>query len=160
MTASEHRGRQTRVELERADLAWYGQVETPGGGGDGLLTMGEVLALRLDADWVVLSACNTAASEGRGATAFSGLGRAFFHAGARALLLSNWSVETTSAKSLMSDVFERLASHPMLSRAEAMRQAMLAMLDEGEYRDDAAQAVSSLAHPIFWAPFRLVGDGR
>ena len=60
----------------------------------------------------------------------------------------------------MSDVFERLAAMPMVSRAEALRQAMLAMLDRGEYRNEAGQAVSSLAHPIFWAPFSLVGDGR
>ena len=49
--------------------------------GDGLLTMEEILALKLDADWVVLSACNTGAGAGAGAEAASGLGRAFFYAG-------------------------------------------------------------------------------
>src|SRR5262249_6351984 len=58
--------------------------------GDGLLTMEKILALHLDADWVVLSACNTASGEGGGAEAISGLGRAFFYAGTRALLVSNW----------------------------------------------------------------------
>ena len=58
--------------------------------GDGLLTLDEILALRLDADWVVLSACNTASGQGAGAEAISGLGRAFFYAGARALLVSHW----------------------------------------------------------------------
>ena len=57
-----------------------------GAGGDGLITMSEVLGLRLDADWVVLSACNTAAADGAGAEAVSGLGRAFFYAGTRAVL--------------------------------------------------------------------------
>jgi CHAT domain-containing protein len=51
--------------------------------GNGLLTMGKILALRLDADWVVLSACNTAAGAGAGAEAASGLGSAFFYAGTR-----------------------------------------------------------------------------
>jgi CHAT domain-containing protein len=63
-----------------------------GGDGDGLLTMEEILTLKLDADWVVLSACNTGASAGAGAEAASGLGRAFFYAGSRALLVTNWSV--------------------------------------------------------------------
>jgi CHAT domain-containing protein len=53
------------------------------GGGDGLLTMDKILGLKLDADWVVLSACNTATGAGAGAEAVSGLGRAFFYAGAR-----------------------------------------------------------------------------
>jgi CHAT domain-containing protein len=57
---------------------------------DGLLTMGEILRLELNADWVVLSACNTGAAEGKGAEAISGLGRAFFYAGTRAILVSMW----------------------------------------------------------------------
>ena len=65
--------------------------------GDGLLTMEEILALKLDADWVVLSACNTGAGAGAGAEAASGLGRAFFYAGTRALLVTNWSVHSQSA---------------------------------------------------------------
>ena len=72
-------------------------------GNDGLLTMGEILGLKLDADWVVLSACNTGSGEGAGAEAVSGLGRAFFYAGTRALLVSNWPVETTSARELTSE---------------------------------------------------------
>jgi CHAT domain-containing protein len=57
--------------------------------GDGLLTVDEILLLRLNAEWVVLSACNTAAGAGQGAEALSGLGRAFFYAGSRALLVTN-----------------------------------------------------------------------
>ena len=56
--------------------------------GDGLLTMEKILTLKLDADWVVLSACNTAAGAGAGAEAASGLGSAFFYAGTRALLVT------------------------------------------------------------------------
>ncbi|HCW07694.1 MAG TPA: hypothetical protein DGG95_10070, partial [Cytophagales bacterium] len=66
-----------------------------GDGDDGLLTMGEIMELKLDADWVVLSACNTGAAQGAGAEAVSGLGCAFFYAGTRAILVSMWPVETT-----------------------------------------------------------------
>jgi CHAT domain len=56
-----------------------------------LLTASEVAQLKLNADWVVLSACNTAAGDKPGAEALSGLARAFFYAGARALLVSHWA---------------------------------------------------------------------
>ena len=127
---------------------------------DGLLTMGEILGLKLDADWVVLSACNTGSGEGVGAEAVSGLGRAFFYAGTRALLVSNWPVETTSAKALTTDLFRRQADDPDLTRAEALRQAMLALIDGPGYADaKTGKTVFSYAHPIFWAPFSLIGDG-
>jgi CHAT domain-containing protein len=61
--------------------------------GDRLLTMEEILTLKLDADWVVRSACDT----GAGAEAGSGLGRAFFLGGMRALLVTNWSVHSQPA---------------------------------------------------------------
>jgi CHAT domain-containing protein len=127
---------------------------------DGLLTMGEILGLRLDADWVVLSACNTAAGDGAAAEAFSGLGRAFFYAGTRALLLSNWPVETTSAQAITTDLFRRQAADPSLGRAEALREAMVAAIGEGGLTDRrSGRMIFSYAHPIFWAPFSLVGDG-
>jgi CHAT domain-containing protein len=90
----------------------------------------------------------------------SGLGRAFFYAGARALLVSNWPVETTSAKALTTDIFRRQAAQPGLSRAQALRRAMLALIDEGVFRDEAGEVLFSYAHPVFWAPFSLIGDGR
>ena len=128
--------------------------------GDGLLTMGEILSLKLDADWVVLSACNTGSGEGAGAEAVSGLGRAFFYAGTRALLVSNWPVETTSAKALTTDLFRRQAEDTTLTRAEALRQSMVAMIDGPGYIDaKSGKNVFSYAHPIFWAPFSLIGDG-
>ncbi|MCZ6699367.1 MAG: CHAT domain-containing protein, partial [Planctomycetota bacterium] len=133
--------------------------EIGGTGGDGLLTMGEILGLKLDADWVVLSACNTAAGDGAGVEAFSGLGRAFFYAGTRALLVSNWPVETTSARALTTDLFRRQAKNPALTRAQALRQAMLTLMDGRGLVDERGRTVFSYAHPIFWAPFSLVGDG-
>lgn len=128
--------------------------------GDGLLTLDEVLALRLNADWVVLSACNTATGDGAGAEAVSGLGRAFFYAGTRALLVSNWPVETTSARALTTDLFARQARDANLARAQALRQAMAGLIDGPGLVDPASNAtVFAYAHPIFWAPFTLVGDG-
>ncbi len=127
--------------------------------GDGLLTMDEILALKLNADWVVLSACNTASGEGAGAEAVSGLGRAFFYAGARALLVSNWPVESVSARVLTTDLFRRQSEDPNLTRAEALRQTELGMIDTGGNRDASGKLNFSYAHPLFWAPFSLVGDG-
>ena len=126
---------------------------------DGLLAMDEILALKLNADWVVLSACNTASAGGASEEAISGLGRAFFFAGARALLVSNWPVETVSAKLLTTDIFRRQAANPKLARAEALRQAMLNLMDNETGRDAAGKPLYSYAHPVFWAPFSLVGDG-
>src|SRR5262249_20464105 len=85
--------------------------------------------VKIDADWVVLSACNTAAGAGAGAEAASGLGSAFFYAGTRALLVTNWSVHSVSARELISDVFRRQSADSSISRSEALRQAMMALLD-------------------------------
>lgn len=126
--------------------------------GDGLLTMDEILGLKLDADWVVLSACNTGTGAGAGAEAASGLGRAFFYAGTRALLLTNWSVHSASARDLVTDLFRRQATDAKLGRAEALRQAMVALLDGPGYQEDG-KTLFSYAHPIFWAPYTLMGDG-
>jgi CHAT domain-containing protein len=131
----------------------------PGVEGDGLLTVEKILGLKLDADWVVLSACNTAAGEGGSAEAVSGLGRAFFYAGARALLVTHWPVETTSARALTTDLFRRQAAAASLSRASALREAMLDMITKGERADDNGRPLFAYAHPMFWAPFALVGEG-
>ena len=128
--------------------------------GDGLLTMEKILALRLNADWIVLSACNTASGQGAGAEALSGLGRAFFYAGARALLVSNWPVETTSAGELTTELFRRQRDAPTLTRAKALQATMNALIDGPGFLDAQTQRVIfSYAHPIFWAPFTLIGDG-
>ena len=130
-----------------------------GGDDDGLLTLGEILGLRLKADWAVLSACNTGAGEGAGAEAVSGLGRAFFYAGTRALLVSNWPVETTSARQLTTRLFAAQAEDPALERAQALRRAMLALIDGSGPKDASGKVLFSYAHPLFWAPFSLIGDG-
>jgi CHAT domain-containing protein len=133
--------------------------EIAGVKGDGLLTMEKILALKLDADWVVLSACNTAAGAGAGAEAASGLGRAFFYAGTRALLVTNWSVHSASARELITDLFRRQRDDAALSRGEALRQAMVALLDGPGATDRSGRTIYSYAHPLFWAPYSVIGDG-
>jgi CHAT domain-containing protein len=126
---------------------------------DGLLTMGEIMKLRLNADWVVLSACNTGASEGGGAEALTGLGRAFFYAGTRSILASMWPVETTSARKLVTNIFRNQQADETLTRARALRKSMIGLLDEGTLVDqDTSRAIASYAHPLFWAPFVIAGD--
>jgi CHAT domain-containing protein len=118
---------------------------------DGLLTSSEVAQLKLNADWVVLSACNTIAGDKPGAEALSGLARSFFYAGARALLVSHWSVDSEAATRLTTSTFDRLKADPKLGRAEALRQAMLG------YLNDASSPRN--AYPAFWGPFALIGEG-
>lgn len=115
---------------------------------DGFLTLEEILGLQLNADWVVLSACNTAGADGAAGEALSGLGRAFFYAGARSLLVSHWPVETVSARLLTTGLFRAQAVDRTLGRAEALRASMLSLM----------QARPAYAHPVYWAPFSLVGD--
>jgi CHAT domain-containing protein len=133
--------------------------EVAGVEGDGFLTVEKILSLKLDADWVVLSACNTAAGEGAGAEAVSGLGRAFFYAGARALLVTHWPVETLSARRLTTDLFRRYATAKNLSRAAALREAAMDMISKGERSDSGGRALFAYAHPLFWAPYSIIGDG-
>jgi len=126
---------------------------------DGLLTMGEIMKLKLNADWVVLSACNTGASEGGGTEALTGLGRAFFYAGTRSILASMWPVETTSAKKLVSHVFRNQQSDETLSRTRALRKSMIGLIDDGAFIDQGTgKVIASYAHPLFWAPFVIAGD--
>jgi CHAT domain-containing protein len=114
---------------------------------DGLLKASEITMLSLDADWVVLSACNTAAPDGTlGAKPLSGLARAFFYAGARSLLVSHWPVDADASTHLMQSLF---TDGKGVSRSKALMQAMRTL------RSDPA-----FAHPAFWAPFVVVGEGE
>lgn len=123
-------------------------VLTPAGGdgGDGLLTMAEIMDLRLGGAWVVLSACNTAAGSGTDGSGLAGLARAFLHAGAGNLLVSHWAVRDDVAARLSTDTLARYAkgSDP----AEALQRAML-MMAGGKNPD--------LRDPALWAPFVFVG---
>jgi CHAT domain-containing protein/tetratricopeptide (TPR) repeat protein len=117
---------------------------------NGFLTASEISTLKLDADWVVLSACNTAGAEGQGAEALSGMARAFFYAGARALLVSHWEVGSDAAVKLTTRAFAELKVHPEIGRAEAMRISMRELIEKGTPAE---------AHPSLWAPFVVVGEG-
>ena len=106
--------------------------------------------ISLNADWVVLSACNTAAEDKPGAEALSGLARAFFYAGARSLIVSHWAVSDEATARLMIGTFRASGRDPRLSHAEALRESILAMIDSA--KSDAE------ADPRLWAPFVVVGE--
>jgi CHAT domain-containing protein len=116
---------------------------------DGLLTASEIMQLKLDADWVVLSACNTAggASIASG-EALSGLTRAFFYAGARAVLVSHWAVNSRAAIQLTTQSFAELRQQPEIGRAEALRRSMLALMKS---------PVEAQNHPAYWSAFSVIG---
>lgn len=114
-----------------------------------LLTLDDVLSLKLNADWVVLSACNTAAADGKAEEALSGLARGFFYAGSRSLLVTHWAVESESAKELTTKTFAHFTANPSAPKAESLRSAILQVM-----------ANSKFAHPAFWAPYVLVGDSK
>jgi CHAT domain-containing protein/tetratricopeptide (TPR) repeat protein len=124
---------------------------------DGYLAASEISGLRLDADWVILSACNTAAGDGsNGAAGLSGLARAFFYAGARNLLVSHWPVRDAVAARLTVRTLLLQKENVKLTRAEALQKAMREVREDTSY--DASD--DSWAHPNAWAPFTLVGGGR
>lgn len=83
------------------------------------------------------------------------LDRALLDAGFRAL--RRWFPQP-AARELVTTLFERYAGNPTLSRAEALRQASLAVM-EGSGQDEVSKRPYSYAHPLFWAPYALVGDG-
>jgi CHAT domain-containing protein len=117
---------------------------------DGYLSASEIAGLKLDADWVILSACNTAAGATEGAEALSGMSRAFFYAGARALLVSHWSVNSDATVKLIAKTLSTMAANKAVGRSEALRRSMMALIEHGELQE---------AHPAFWAPFVVVGEG-
>ena len=119
---------------------------------DGLLRASDVAMLKLNADFVVLSACNTAAGDKPRAEALSGLARAFFYAGARSLIVSNWEVDSESTVALMTGFFDALNANPHLSHSEALRLSMLIMIDH--------PLQSEWSQPKYWAPFIVVGEPR
>ncbi len=122
------------------------------GADDGLLSASEIATLDLNAGLVVLSACNTAAGDGRDADGLSGLARAFFQAGAQSLLVTHWSVYSAAAVDITTGLFDSLARDPGKSHAAALRASVLSVLD-----DPARPAFHH--HPSYWAAFAIVGAG-
>ncbi len=114
---------------------------------DGYLSSSEISGLKLDADWVVLSAGNTAGGEASSSEVFSGLARAFFYAGTRALLVSHWPVSSEAAVAITTGATSAMTSHPDIGGAEALRRSISALIAKG----------GENGHPSVWAPFVLVG---
>ena len=115
---------------------------------DGYLTASEAAQLRLTADFVVLSACNTAGSNGQpGGEGLSGLARAFFYAGARSVVVSHWEVSDAATTELMSRTFAALDDRDIGGRARALKAGM-----------EAVRSNPRWVHPAYWAPFTLVGE--
>jgi CHAT domain-containing protein len=116
--------------------------------------MSEILDFQLPkVDWVILSACNTAGDDGSG-QGLTGLARAFFFAGAKALLVSHWSVDDRATQALMTEIFRLFGRDNTLAKSMALRKGMLAVMEEGK-----TGSFSYFSHPYAWAPFFLVGEG-
>lgn len=122
--------------------------EKPTDENDGLLRASDVAQLKLNADIVVLSACNTAAGDKPSAEALSGLARAFFYAGARSVIASHWTVDSESAVLLMTRLFWQIQSKKSATYSEALQTSMLALIDD-KWVD--------FSEPKYWAPFVVVG---
>jgi CHAT domain-containing protein/tetratricopeptide (TPR) repeat protein len=120
---------------------------------DGVLTASEAATLTLSADWVILSACNTATADSS-ADSLSSLSRAFLYAGARALLASHWRVsdEVTAVLTV-----ETQREDVTQTRAVALQSAMRAVRT-GKRGDGSAVSgwTPDWAHPMMWAPFSLI----
>lgn len=121
----------------------------PDGGEDGLLESGEIRGLALDADLVVLSACeSTDVAVNEAGENLSGLARAFFSAGARSVIASHWQVEDEATAAMMGAFYDRLAADRSARFVDALRGARAAL-----------RADPKTSHPVFWAPFVIIGDG-
>ncbi len=120
---------------------------------DGLLTATEIMSLELNADMAVLSACDTALGEYRAGEGIMGMTWAFFAAGVPTTVASQWSVETVSTTRLMTAFHENLVSETGFKikkkavKAEALRQAQLALLKDEKY-----------SLPYYWAGFTVIGS--
>src|SRR5262249_27516747 len=115
----------------------------------GLLASSEIATLKLNADWIILSACNTASGIRGDAETLSGLGRAFLFSGARTLLVSHWQVASYSAVRLTSQTVSMVAGGRVKYPAEALRQAMVSLMND--------PSKPANGYPWIWAPFTVVG---
>lgn len=116
---------------------------------DRFLTASEIGRMSLDADLVILSACDTSASDGLSdGEGFSGLTSAFLLAGARTVVATLWPVETNATETLIVDALKAYRQTPGSPFAFALRKAMMAKA-HGKNTD--------LRHPYFWSGFVAVG---
>jgi CHAT domain-containing protein/Tfp pilus assembly protein PilF len=174
--ASEQRARQVGADATIVHFACHGLVDerfplesalalSPSAadqeaGENGLLQAWEIIeSVRLDADLVTLSACDTALGKELAGEGIVGLTRAFQFAGARTVLASLWAVDDQSTAELMVRFYGGLERG--LAKDEALRQAQLELI-RGPVRvgEGSARVTRDLSHPYYWAPFQLVGDWR
>lgn len=124
-------------------------VSSYGISNNGILTASEITELNINADMVVLSACNTASSDGTpGAEGLSGLGKAFFYAGARTILVTHWEVLSDATVTLTTNMFT-YSQENNFTKSKSHRLAVLDLIDNKDF--------SYYAHPMFWAPFMIIG---
>jgi CHAT domain-containing protein/Tfp pilus assembly protein PilF len=116
----------------------------PSGNDDGLLTPAEIINLQINAELVVLSACDTGRGKITG-DGVVGLSRSLITAGASSVIVSLWSIPDSSTSELMSDFYGRLQQNP--DKAVALRQAML-------------NTMKKHSSPIYWAAFTLIGETK
>jgi CHAT domain-containing protein len=149
--------------LLQTDLACQGEpalvTSAPAGAKDAsgaLLTASEIAGLKLDADAVLLSACNTGGGGGGSAAGegLSGLARSFFYAGARSMLVTHWDVNDQVTSVLVATTLAYAQNDPNLGIAASLAAAQRKLLDK------AKTNLPNLAHPFFWAPVALIGEGR
>jgi CHAT domain-containing protein len=120
-----------------------------------LLSSSQVTQLDLDADTVILSACNTGGGAGGSAgESLSGLARSFFFAGARSLLVTHWAVNDRVTAYLVALAIAKSQADPSLGIAGGLAAAQRKMLAE------ATGDLAAEAHPFYWAPLAVIGDGR
>ena len=139
------------ISGELANLYEPGLILTPpeqvSENDDGILTASEIMNLSLNAEWVLLSACNTASGEDTNSDGLSGLAKSFFYAGAKSLLVSQWYVESNATVELTTGIFRAMSNDITLNKSAALRVSIIELINSEEY-----------AHPLYWAPFILVGQ--
>ena len=114
---------------------------------DGFLNLKEISELKLDADWVILSACNTGTSAKNAKKLLGGLVEAFSRAHVRSLLVTNWSVSSQAAMEITTNTVERF-TNSMQTKQSALRETIL----------ELKQGSGTRSHPAYWGPFTLIGS--
>jgi CHAT domain-containing protein len=115
---------------------------------DGILYSGEIYNLELNADLVVLSACETGLGKIKKGEGIIGLTRALLYAGAKNIVVSLWQVSDESTSQLMINFYDNILQNGLRKPqySKSLRKAKLKMISEGKY-----------AHPFYWSPFILIG---
>ena len=146
------------TDLECQSEAAIVTSPTPGKtGADGwMLTASRLLGLELDANLVILSACNSGGGDGRSGESLSGLARSFFFARARSLMVSHWPVDDKFGSALVQLTMLGLKDKPELGVTGALRETQIDILDAIA---SGKNPNKGLASPYYWAPFAVVGEG-